>query len=77
MQDEVTIQTDNKSFERGNNSNIGKKNLNKSKFYKEEITSRLMSGKVCYDSVQGPLSSSLLSETVEIKIYSNITLPVL
>jgi len=36
MQDEVPIQTDNKSFERGNNTNIGgKKPPNKSKFYSE------------------------------------------
>jgi hypothetical protein len=34
MQDEVTTQTDNKFFETGNSSNVGKKR-NKSKFYSE------------------------------------------
>jgi hypothetical protein len=51
MQDEITIQTDNKSFKRGDNSNIGKTLTNQNSI-QEEITSRLKSGKACYDSVQ-------------------------
>ena len=77
MQDEVTIQTDNKVFERGNISNIGKKNLTNQNSIQKEITSRLKSRKACYGSVQDLLSSSLLSETIKNKIYRNIILPVL
>ena len=36
----------------------------------------LKSGNVCYHSVQNPLSSSLLSKNIKIKIYSTIILPV-
>jgi len=50
MQDEVTIQTDNKSFKRRDNSNIGKTLTNQNSI-QEEITSRLKLGKACYDSV--------------------------
>jgi len=49
------------------------KNLNKSKFYTEEIRSRLKSGNACYHSVQNLLSSSLLSKNLKIK---TIILPV-
>jgi hypothetical protein len=43
----------------------------------EEIKSRLTSGNACYYSVENPLSSSLLSKTVKIKIYyRTIILPV-
>ena len=38
----------------------------------EEIKSRLKSGNACYNSVQNPLSSSLLSENLKIKIYTTI-----
>ena len=34
----------------------------------EEITSRLKSGNTCHHSVQNPLSSSLLSKNIKIKI---------
>jgi hypothetical protein len=43
----------------------------------EAIQSRLKSGNACYHSVQNLLSSSLLSKSVEIKIYRTIILPVL
>jgi len=42
----------------------------------EEIKSRLKSGNACYHSVQNPLSSSLLSKNLKIKIYISIILPV-
>ena len=42
----------------------------------EEIKSRLRSGNARYHSVQNPLSSSLLSKNLKIKIYRNIIIPV-
>jgi hypothetical protein len=42
----------------------------------EEIKSRLNSGNGCYHSVQGLLSSRLLSRNVKVKIYKTIILPV-
>jgi hypothetical protein len=42
----------------------------------EEIKSRLNSGNACYHSVQGLLSSHLLSRNVKVKIYKTIILPV-
>jgi hypothetical protein len=42
----------------------------------EEIKSRLNSGNACYHSVQGLLSSCLLSRNVKVKIYKTIILPV-
>jgi len=41
----------------------------------EEIKSRLKSGNVCYHSEQNRLSSSLLSNSLKIKIYRAIILP--
>jgi hypothetical protein len=41
----------------------------------EEITSRLKSGNACYHSVQY-LSSSVLSESINIKIYRIMILPI-
>ena len=42
----------------------------------EEIKSRLRSGNACCHSVQGVLSSRLLSKNLKIKIYRAIILPV-
>ena len=42
----------------------------------EAIKSRLKSGNACHHSVQNPLSSSLLSKNLNIKIYGNIILSV-
>jgi sorting nexin-29 len=42
----------------------------------EEIKRRLNSGNACYHSVQGLLSSRLLSRNVKVKIYKTIILPV-
>jgi hypothetical protein len=40
----------------------------------KDIKSRLKSGNACYHSVQNLLSSSLLSQNVNIKIYRNVIL---
>jgi hypothetical protein len=42
----------------------------------ENIKKRLNSGYVCYHYLQNLLSSSLLSKTVNIRIYKSIVLPV-
>jgi hypothetical protein len=42
----------------------------------EEIKRRLNSGNVCHSSVQNLLSFCLLSENLQIRIYTNIILPV-
>jgi len=41
----------------------------------EEVKSRFKSGNACYHSVQNPLSYSLLSKNVKIKIYWTVILP--
>jgi hypothetical protein len=43
----------------------------------EEIKSRMKSENACYLSVQNPLSSSLLSKNIKIKVHRTIILPVL
>ena len=42
----------------------------------EEIKRRLRPGNACYHSVQNPLSLSLLSKNLKIKMYRTIILPV-
>jgi hypothetical protein len=42
----------------------------------EEIKTRLKSANPCYHTVQNLLSSSLLSKSLEIKMYRTILLPV-
>jgi hypothetical protein len=42
----------------------------------EEIKSRLKLGNACYHSVQNLLSSSFLSKTLRIKVYSTVILSV-
>jgi len=41
----------------------------------EEIKNRLQSGNACYYSVRNPLSSSLLSKNIKIKIYRSMIFP--
>jgi hypothetical protein len=43
---------------------------------RDEMKSRLNSGNSCYSSVQGLLSSRLISKNVKIKIYKTVILPV-
>jgi hypothetical protein len=65
---------DNSSFDRVEEFRyLGTTNQNS---VQEEIKSRLKSGNVCLHSVQNLLSSSLLSKSINIKIYRNIILPV-
>jgi hypothetical protein len=45
-------------------------------YIQEEIKNRVTSGNACYHSVQNLLSSRLLSENTEIKIYKATILPV-
>jgi hypothetical protein len=42
----------------------------------EEIESRLNSGNACYHSVQGLLSSRLLSRNLKVKVYKTTILPI-
>ena len=51
------------------------KTLTNQNSIQEEIRSRLKSGNACYHSVQDLLSSSLLSKYKNIKIYTNISFP--
>ncbi|PNF23972.1 hypothetical protein B7P43_G09275 [Cryptotermes secundus] len=44
--------------------------------FQEEIKRRLNSGNACYNLVQKLLSSHLLSESIKIRIYKTIILPV-
>ena len=60
MQDEVSIKTDNSSFERVEQFKYLGTTLTNENSIQEEIKSRLKSGKGCYHSVQKILSSSLL-----------------
>jgi hypothetical protein len=48
----------------------------KPKFLLQKIKSRLNVGDACYHTVKNLLSSSLLSETIKIKIYKIIILSV-
>ena len=52
------------------------KTLTNQNSIQEEIKSRLKSGNAYYHSVQNPMSSSLLSKNLKIKIYRTIILPV-
>jgi len=50
-------------------------NLRNQNSIQEETESRLKSGNACYHSMQCPLSSSLLSKNLKIKIYRTIIWP--
>ena len=70
------IKTDNSSFERVEQFKYLGTTLTYQNSIQKEIRSRLKSGNTCYHLVQNPLSSSLLSKNVKIKIYKTIILPV-
>ena len=66
----------NSSIERVEQFKYLGKTLTNQNSIQEEIKSRLKVGNACYYSVQNPLSSSLLSKKLKIKIYRTIILPV-
>ena len=51
-------------------------NLTNHTYIQEEIKNRLKSENACYNSVQNPLSSSLLSKNLKIKMYRSLIFPV-
>jgi hypothetical protein len=70
------IKIDNSSFERVEEFKYLRTILRNENSIQEEIKSRLKYGNACCHAVQNPLSSSLLSKNVKIKIYRIIILPV-
>jgi hypothetical protein len=63
------IKTDNNSFEMAEQFKYLGTVLTNQKFIQEAVKSRLKLGNACSHSVQNPLSSSLLSKNMKIKIY--------
>ena len=72
----TSVKIDDSSFERVEDFKYLGTTLTNQNFIQEEIKSRLMSGDVCYHSVQNLLSYSLLTKNLKIKIYRIIILPV-
>jgi hypothetical protein len=70
------IKTDNNSFESVEEFKYTGTTLTNQSYIQEEIKSTLKSGNACCHSVQNPLSSSLLSKNIKIKICRTIILPV-
>ena len=70
------MKTDNSSIERVEEFKYLGTTLIYKNSIQEEINSRLKLGNACYYSVQNPLSSSLLSKKLKIKIYRNIILSI-
>jgi len=70
------VRIDNSTFDRVDDFKYLGKTLTNQNSTAEEIKSVLKSGNTCYNSVQNLLSSRLLSRNLKIKLYRNITLPV-
>jgi len=70
------VRIDNSTFERVEEFKYLGTTLTIQNCIREEIKSRLRSGKACYHSVQNLLSTRLLSKKLKIKIYRTIILPV-
>ena len=71
-----SVKIDNSSIERVEQFKYLGTTITDQNSIQEEIKSRLKLGNACYHSVQNLLSSRLLSKKLKIKIYRNITLPV-
>ena len=71
-----SVRIDNSTFERVEGFKYLGTTLTNQNSIAEEIKSRLRSGNACNHLVQNLLSSSLLSKNLNIKIYRNITLPI-
>ena len=71
-----SMKIDNNSIERVEEFKYLGTTLTNKNYIHEEIKSRLKLGNACYYSVQNPLSSSLLSKKLKIKIYRTIILSV-
>ena len=69
------IKTDNSSSERVEDFKYLGPILANQNSIQVEIKSRLQSGNACYHSVQNTLSASLLSKSLNMKIYKTIVLP--
>ena len=76
MQNEISVRTDNSTFERVEEFKYLGTALTNQNSIAEEIKSRLKSGNACYHSVQNLLSSRLLSKNLKIKIYRTVISPV-
>ena len=66
------IEIDNSLFQWVEKFKYLRKSLTNQNYIQEGIKRRLKSGNACYLSVQNPLSSSLLSKNLKIKIYRTI-----
>jgi len=71
------IKIDNSSFERVEEFRHLRTTLTYQNTVQKEIKSRLKSGNTCYHSVQDPLSSSLLSSNLKIKVCRTIIFPII
>jgi hypothetical protein len=69
-----TMEVDNSFIERVEEFRYLGTTLTDQNSIQEEITSSLKLGNACCHSVQNPLSSSLLSKNLKIKIYRTIIL---
>jgi hypothetical protein len=72
-----SIKIANRSFEGEAKFRYLGKTLTHHNCMQEVIKSRLNSGNACYHSVQGILSSRLLSRNVKVKMYKTVSLPVI
>jgi hypothetical protein len=68
-----SIKIANRSFEDVAKFRYLGKTLTDQNCMQEEIKSRLNSGNACYHSVQGILSSCLLSRNVKVKMYKTVS----